>query len=73
MENTSPEEEKLIKCTKNHLRQKKLNYTSIKDVRNLFRLQKENKAIKVRVLMIIRNLFEHEKEEKSYYKPVKSW
>ena len=47
---------------------KKLNYTAIKD---LFRLQKENKAIQVRVLMIIRNLFEHEKEEKSCYKPVK--
>ena len=45
---------------------KKLNYTAIKDIRNLFRLEKENKAIKFRVIMIIRNLFEHEKEEKNY-------
>ena len=36
---------------------KKLNYTAIKDIRNL--------------IMIIRNLFEHEKEEKNYQKPVK--
>ena len=35
-----------------------------------FRLEKENKAIKVIVLRNIGNLFENE-EEKNYYKPVR--
>ena len=34
--------------------------TKIKDVRNLFRLRKENKAIANRLIRDIRNLFEHE-------------
>ena len=42
----------------------------IKDIRNLFRLEKETKAIKDRILRDIKNLFEHEEEE-NYYKPVK--
>ena len=32
----------------------------IKDMRNLFRLKKENEAIKDRVIGDIRNLFDHE-------------
>ena len=32
----------------------------IKDTRNLFRLKKENEAIKDRVIGDIRNLFDHE-------------
>ena len=40
----------------------------IKDVRNLFRLEKETKAM--RILRDIKNLFEHEEEE-NYYKPVR--
>ena len=35
-----------------------LNYTAIKDIRNLFRLEKETKAIKDRMLSDIKNLFE---------------
>ena len=42
----------------------------IKDIRNLFRLEKEIKAIKDRILRSINNLFEHE-EEDNYYKPVR--
>ena len=43
---------------------------AIKDVRNLFRLKKENEAIKDRTIRDVRNLFGHEKEE-NYYKPVR--
>ena len=43
----------------------------IKDIRNLFRREKESKAIKDRVLRDIKNLLEHEKEEENYYKPVR--
>ena len=32
----------------------------IKDIRNIFRLEKETKAIKDRILVDIKNLFEHE-------------
>ena len=49
---------------------KELTYTTIKDIRNLFRLEKETKAIKDRILRYIKNLFEHDKEE-NYYKAVK--
>ena len=40
------------------------------DVRNLFRLEKETKSIKDRILRYINNLFEDE-EEKNYFKPVR--
>ena len=43
---------------------------TIKNIRNLFRLEKETKAIKDRILRYIKNLFEHEEEE-NYYKPVR--
>ena len=43
----------------------------IKDIRNLFRREKETKEIKDRILRDIKNLFEHEKEEENYYKPVR--
>ena len=49
---------------------KELNYTAIKDIRNLSKLEKETKAIKNRILRDNKNLFEH-KEERSYYKPVR--
>ena len=35
----------------------------IKDIRNLFRLERETKAIKGRILTDIKNLFEHEGEK----------
>ena len=43
---------------------------TIKNIRNLFRLEKEAKVIKDRILRYIKNLFEHEEEE-NYYKPVR--
>ena len=43
----------------------------IKDIRNLFRLEKETKAIKDRILKDIKNIFEYEEEEKKYHKPVR--
>ena len=41
----------------------------IEDIRNPFRLKKENKEIKNRVIRDIRNFFEQ--EEENYYKPVR--
>ena len=48
------------------LEEEKIN----KNIRNLFRLVKEAKLIRDRILGDNENLFEHE-EEKNYYKPVK--
>ena len=59
MGNPRPEEEKIIKDT------------TIKDIRNLFRLEKETKAIKDRILRDITYLLEHEEEEVNYYKPAR--
>ena len=56
------EEENIIK--------KELNYTAIKDIKNLFRLEKEAEAIINRTLRDIANRFEHEEEE-NYYKLVR--
>ena len=39
----------------------------IKDIRNIFRLEKENKAIKDRIFRDNKNLFEH-KEKENYCK-----
>ena len=43
----------------------------IRDIRNLFRLEKENEVIKDVILRAIRNLFENE-EEDNYYKLVRA-
>ena len=45
--------------------------TGIGGIRNLFRLEKETKAYKDRILTSIKNHFEHEKEEVNYYQPVR--
>ena len=42
---------------------KKVEHTTIKGVRNLFRLQKEYKVIKDIIIRDVRNLSEHEEEE----------
>ena len=42
----------------------------IKNLRNLFRQEKEIEAIKYRIVRDMKNLFEHEEEE-NYYKPVR--
>ena len=39
-----------------------------KSIRNLFKLKKENKTIKDRIIKEIRTLFEQQ-EEKDYHKP----
>ena len=49
---------------------RELNYTVIKGITNILRLEKETKAIDDRILRDIKNIFDHEKEEENYYKPV---
>ena len=51
MENPRLEEEKLFKDKRNLFRLKiELNYTAIKDIRNLFRQEKGTEEIKDRIL-----------------------
>ena len=45
---------------------KEIDDVAIKDIRNLFRLKKENEAIKCKVIRAIRNLFEHDEKEDYY-------
>ena len=54
MENPRPEEEKIMKDINPFRLKKERNYTAIKDLRNLFRLGKETKAIKDRNLEILK-------------------
>ena len=62
IENPMPEEEKIIKYIKKFFRLKKeKNYTAI--FLNLFKLEKEIKAIKDKILRDIKNLFQHEEKE----------
>ena len=46
-----------------------IRYTAIKNMRNRFRLKKENEVIKDRVIRYIRNLFQHAEEDD--YNPVR--
>ena len=63
-------ENNIIKDVRNIFRSvNKINDTVIKEIPNLLRLKKENKAIKKTIVRDIKNHFEHE-EEKNYYKPV---
>ena len=63
MESLSLEEGNIVKDIRNLFQIKnKLNYTAIKDTRYLFRLEKETKEMKDRILRDIKNL---------YYKPVR--
>ena len=62
--NLRAEGENIIKDTRNIFRLKKLlNYTANKDIINLFRGEKETKAIKDRIHRDIKSLFDHEEEE----------
>ena len=64
-----PEEENINKGKRNPFWLKKgLNYTAVNGIRNLFRVEKETKAIKDIILRDIKNLFEH--KEQNYCKPV---
>ena len=59
-----------LKTTEIFLDQKKKTKklkTILRDIKNVFRLEKENKAIKDIILRNIRNLFEN-KEEENFYK-----
>ena len=49
--------------------EKEVDDTTVTDIGNFFRLKKENKAIKNRIIGNIRNIFEHKEED--YYKLVK--
>ena len=69
MKNLRPEKEKIIKDIRNFFRPKKLNYTAIEDIKNIFRQENETKAIKDRILKDIKSFFEH--QEENYYKPVR--
>ena len=62
MKNPRPEEEKITKDIRNLFR--------MKDIRKFFRLEKETRAIKDRILGDIKNIFEHEEEE-NHCKPVR--
>ena len=58
MESLRFEEEKIIKNITNLFRpNEELNYTTIKDKRKFFRLEKETKEIKARILTDIKNSF----------------
>ena len=58
MESLRFEEEKIIKNITNLFRpNEELNYTTIKDKRKFFRLEKETKEIKDRILTDIKNSF----------------
>ena len=64
MKSLTLEEENIIKDKRNIFWLKKeQDYTAVKDIRNLFRQEKETKAIKNRILRDIKNLFEHEKDK----------
>ena len=72
MKSLSLEEENIIKDIRVLFRlNQELHYTAIKHITNIFRLKKETKTTKDRILRDIKNLFEHEKEEQNYYKPVR--
>ena len=53
----------------NHIESNTIEDNIIKDIRNLFKLEKNN-AIKDKIITDIRTLFESEKED--YYEPVRS-
>ena len=70
MESLILEDKNIVKDIRNPFALKKeINYTAIKDVRNLSRPEKENKTIKDKTLTDIKNLFEHKYQE-NVYKPV---
>ena len=70
-EKRTPETEfSYISGNGNPKKNQEVNYTAIKDRRNLYKLEKETKTIKHRILRDVKNLFEH-KEEEHYYKPVR--
>ena len=61
MENPKPEEENIVKDSRNRFR---LEIPQLKIIKNLFRLKKVNEEIKDRIFRDIRNIFRLEKEKK---------
>ena len=51
--------------------QKGTNDAAIKGIRIFFRLKKENKANKGKIIRHIKNLLEHDQEHENYHKPVR--
>ena len=73
-ENPTTKQEKMIKDIRTLSKLKKeQNYTAIKDIKKLFKLEEETKAIKDRILRGIKYHLEHEAEEVNYYKPVSNF
>ena len=66
MESLRLEEQNIFKDIDLFRLKKELNYTAIKDIRDIFRLEKETK-----ILRDIKNLPEHEEEKEKYYKAVR--
>lgn len=67
MESPSLEKENIIKQIRNlfefeKLKKKRPLNTTMKDIRNLFRLKIENKSTRDIMLINIRNIFENERE-----------
>ena len=52
-------------------RKKQSEENIIKNIRNLFKLKKENNTIKDRIIRDIRTLFEQQQEEKDCYKRIR--
>ena len=72
MESLSVKEENIINKYKKSFQTKKgAKLHSVRDIRNLFRLEKETKAIKDIIIRDVKNPSELEKEEENYYKPVR--
>ena len=70
MENLGLEEDQVIKDVRNFFRLKnELNYTAVKYIRNQFRIEKETKAIKEKILKDIKNISDH--EEENCYQPIR--
>ena len=64
MESLSLERENITKDIRYLFRLKKnLNYITIRDIKNLFSLEKETKAIKERIIRDTKTPFEHEEED----------
>ena len=72
MEHNIIEDIRILLRLEREIKKKKrvIDYNAIKHITNLFRLKKENNAIKERLITYFKNLFEHEEKE-DYYKQIR--
>ena len=72
MEHNIIEDIRILLRLEREIKKKKrvIDYNAIKHITNLFRLKKENNAIKERLITDFKNLFEHEEKE-DYYKQIR--